>query len=530
MELGERVPLWARIAPGLAGALIILWLTGLLHPPNPGLKAMVYAASASLAGAGVFLAAYRRRRVPREHGDECVVYSVRVRDPSGIPAFNRLVGERAKRGYASYLLLSYYNRDGSVSSTLLVCGGARLLERETEIFETLVASISEGARVERRGVIDASLVLDLASGAPNSGVLVNPITMPPSRGRRYGGLVYLGDNLDTPMPEPVYLERADLEGHVGVYGSTGSGKSTTLRVIASQASGLGWSVLLVDWTGEHSGVLPQAAAAPGRGGVPVPLGELLESREGRLMLAEILSHSLGLTDPQAYMLSRVLERAPSTLGEIVELVESWPEESKWDREVKRGLRRKLEALTVAGDAFEGSLQLGEGLVVVDASRIRSPRARAAYVLSLLSYIYFTAPARRGRVLVVVDEAHNLFLGESRIFEEILAEARKHGVSIVYATQSPSSVPDRVFLNTNTKIVHALRGQRDKMVIQSTMGLDEYRLHLLDKLDRGEALVQAPSIPEPVLVKVKAHAPPGDGLNQSRVPSYPVDPDTGIPRL
>ena len=527
-----NTPVWVKILPGILGVLILAKLSGITEVFSLAINP-VYLLSTLAPVIGIIIFLLRRRRVNIDmDGDKCLVYSVRVKEDGDVSSFNRIVKERAKRGYGSYLILSYYNKDGSVSSTLLLCGRSDLIEKESEIFETIVASLSGGTRIEARGTVDSTLLLDIASKSPTtSESLVNPLSSPQPATEDMGErLVYLGDNIDTPLPEPVYLKLVDLEGHVGIYGSTGSGKSTTLRSIAWQVSQLGWHVIIIDWTGEHSANLPSFTVRPDLGGFPVPFSELIKSREGRLMLVDIISHSLGLSDPQAYMLSRVMESGLSSLRDLVSKVELWPEESKWDREVKRGLRRKLEVLLGVESAFEGELRIKRGLTVVDASSIRSPRARRAYILSLLSYIYFTAAERDGRVLIAIDEAHNLFMGESRIFEDILSEARKHGVHVIYATQAPSSVPDRVFLNTNTKIVHALRSQKDKHAIQSTMGIDDFRVHLLDKLVRGEALVQAPSIPEPILVKVKLHTPSSHEFDEFRVPRKPVNPYTGIPRF
>ena len=459
------------------------------------------------------------RRTFPDSLEVCRSYTVKAREPEVADNIIEVIKERAKRGYSSYILLSLFDKNNDGSTRLLLCGRKELLDREVDIFETIIAALAKGARLELREEIDARPILDLfvSDNPSDSSLYMHYLTniKESSRGDGEKG-VYLGETMETPLPEPVYLAREDVEGHIGIYGSTGSGKSTTLRLITGQAAKFGWKSIIVDWTGEHSVGGGYRIARADRGDFPVPLVRMTFTREGRRMLVDILTSSLGLSDPQAYLLGRVLDSPVSSVLELLARIDSWPEESGWDREVKRGLRRRLAILADIENALQGDLVLEDDYIVVDVSSIKSPRARRVYALSLLSYLYLYIREKRIDVLVAVDEAHNLFDGDSSLFEELLSEARKFGLHIIYATQAPSMVPDRVFLNTNTKIVHALRSQRDKQTIQAAMGLNDDKVHLLDKLVRGEALVQAPSIPEPVLVKVKPFNPSRNIVYESRI--------------
>ncbi len=111
----------------------------------------------------------------------------------------------------------------------------------------------------------------------------------------------------------------------------------------------------------------------------------------------------------------------------------------------------------------------------------------------------------------------------------MAESRKYRLHIAIATQSPSSIPNGVLLNSNTKVVHALRSPRDKEVISQTMNLHYGLLEELDKLRTGEALVQSPSTPRPALVRVELRPPRHDGVGDL-VKGEPVNPNADVPRL
>jgi DNA helicase HerA-like ATPase len=136
-----------------------------------------------------------------------------------------------------------------------------------------------------------------------------------------------------------------------------------------------------------------------------------------------------------------------------------------------------------------------------------------------------------KVLIAIDEAHNIFNGEEAAFiEQLFSESRKYGVILAIATQSPSSIPNGVLLNTNTKIVHALRSARDKSIIAETMSLPRDYVEILDKLGPGEAIVQSPSNPQPLLIQVQLVNELGDELDQTGIQGKPVNPNTGIPEL
>ncbi|MCE4626658.1 MAG: hypothetical protein F7B78_03290, partial [Desulfurococcales archaeon] len=141
-----NTPVWVKILPGILGVLILAKLSGITEVFSLAINP-VYLLSTLAPVIGIIIFLLRRRRVNIDmDGDKCLVYSVRVKEDGDVSSFNRIVKERAKRGYGSYLILSYYNKDGSVSSTLLLCGRSDLIEKESEIFETIVASLSGGTR------------------------------------------------------------------------------------------------------------------------------------------------------------------------------------------------------------------------------------------------------------------------------------------------------------------------------------------------------------------------------------------------
>jgi len=475
----------------------ITWTVGYL-------EAVILALSALLP-AYMGLKKLARKSTPAAE-QYCLIYKLKVLNPEASEKLNSLILERSRRSKASYTVLLTY-KSGDTGALLLICGGRTEVFLESEIFESIVASTLSHVRAEKTGTSTPEVyqLVDRLSSMADSGSRLRPPAIQASRTTSPSGIVKLGSRIDTPLPIPVYLNREDVEGHIGIFGSTGSGKSTTLRKISLGLSRSGFRVTVLDWTGEHSTYfsgLGWSILEPRSIGLPV--GTLLESPISRQMLVDILSGALGLSEPQSFLLARVLEESkPDNLADLISSIASWPEQSNWDREVKRALYRKIELLRYFNNKY--SIRREPSSYVINLSRIPSVRLRKAYALIFITSMYYKARSKNSgqRTIVAIDEAHNLFLGESSIMEEILSESRKYGLHVMYATQSPSIIQARIFLNTNTKIVHALRSQKDKQVIQQAMSLEDRKLALLDKLARGEALVQSPSIPEPILVKIDA---------------------------
>ncbi len=112
--------------------------------------------------------------------------------------------------------------------------------------------------------------------------------------------------------------------------------------------------------------------------------------------------------------------------------------------------------------------------------------------------------------ILIDEAHVLFGAEGdkngtsnttvKALQDMVAEIRSYGTSIIIADQLPSAVGERVVANTDIKVAFRLVQNRDKAIIADTTGMSEQSAGRLGKLDVGEAYVYFNQLEEPQLVK------------------------------
>ncbi|MEM4035291.1 MAG: DUF87 domain-containing protein [Fervidicoccaceae archaeon] len=327
-------------------------------------------------------------------------------------------------------------------------------------------------------------------------------------------LVYVGRCKRT--GSPLGLTAEELLRHVGIFGSTGSGKTTTSAVLATGAASIGMSVVILDWHGEYGVLLEEACAE--RVEVLDPLEDdsaSVNPLEGAIEDAvSMLEDVLSLSAPQSAVLYRVLKESGGSLfgiSSLIALLDSKSPEGYWDRELRGALLRKLELL----DSPEGKILFSKTVYrppsngeiqVINLSNIKNFNLKKLYSLALIKFIYQTRYARGGaggRILLVVDEAHNIMpKSVDNFVSKMIAESRKFGIGVVIVTQSPSSVNPEFIKNLNTKIVHAIRSNIDMRILEESMALEHNERVLLPRLEIGEAFFSSPSCPKPTLIVIE----------------------------
>ncbi|MCX8195711.1 MAG: ATPase [Acidilobaceae archaeon] len=242
----------------------------------------------------------------------------------------------------------------------------------------------------------------------------------------------------------------DFEAHLGVFGPTGRGKTVLLAGLSSQLGFQSESqldpymVAVIDPKGDLKALLSKAGAKVVRveGCVPVP----------------------------------------RTDGIAEELVKS-SRETGWGKSKVK--------------ACEGSL-LERGFVLYDLADLPNEDRNVAASM-ILSSIVIEASEKGlpGRVAVVLDEAWRVAQGSAQHLIMALREGRSKGVHVIYATQSPSDVPQAVLDNTRVMVVFG-GFTRNYVELARRLGLESSE-HLL-KMPVGEAFVKVGDSP-PLLVSV-----------------------------
>jgi DNA helicase HerA-like ATPase len=110
-----------------------------------------------------------------------------------------------------------------------------------------------------------------------------------------------------------------------------------------------------------------------------------------------------------------------------------------------------------------------------------------------------------RVLIAIEEAQRVLGfggGGTQIFRECAMEGRKFGVGLCVITQQPKNIDPRVLAQINTFVVMGLGDKHDRDMIASSAKQDLSRMDTeIQTLDRGEAIISTIGIPFPVSTRI-----------------------------
>lgn len=297
-----------------------------------------------------------------------------------------------------------------------------------------------------------------------------------------------------------------LTRHVGIFGATGTGKTTTAAAIAERVP---CPILILDAKGDLES-----------------LGKLYRPWQAQLNLsalgADLVARALDLSEPQsgalqiAFAWAQDSGRAISTLADLRALLGDVAANAAQLSE-SYGLISPVSVATVQRSILrlERSAPWAFGSNSIDWCNIRSrvvlscsdlasvPGLYGATVAFILDSLYrglgeigeTPAPG----LMVLIDESHLIFDGASpaivRRIEQVTRLIRSKGVGLIYVTQSPADLPDGIAGQLATRIQHGLRAatsrqQKGLRAAAETMPGNVTAQDVL-QLGTGEAIVSVP---------------------------------------
>lgn len=323
-----------------------------------------------------------------------------------------------------------------------------------------------------------------------------------------------------------------LTRHVGIYGATGTGKTTTAAAMVERIAAHGVPVLVLDAKGDLESLALRA------GQVLDPTGQHGATRRldlGR-MGPDAIARALELTEAQAGTLEichafarsrglawHDLADLKNLLGAIVNNRDSVSAEfglvtpasvAAIQRALLRLDRTAPDAFGLpALDPFEAAEWTPDGTgnpapvtVVRAAPFTATPGLYCAAVAHMLESLYREC-AELGDVpapglCVFIDEAHAVFADAPRAIihrlESVVRLIRSKGVGLIFATQSPADLPPAIAGQLATRVQHALRGSTRHGLAEIRAAADtlpgshwKETPEQIKRLGVGQALVSVP---------------------------------------
>jgi DNA helicase HerA-like ATPase len=306
----------------------------------------------------------------------------------------------------------------------------------------------------------------------------------------------------------VGIPGSSLASHVGVFATTGMGKSNLMQVLAAgvmRANGR-YGLLLIDPHGEYRGALGRHPWAPES--LRIYSNRSLPNTSAlRISLAELsvddLRTAYDWSRPQEEALYE-LERHYGTEG-LAWLAEfARIEDLPGFRDVELSARVALSTLQVlhrrarriadlrcistdpsvsVGGRIVDDLLAGK-VVLVDVSGLGSTEEvlvasfLARRVLETWQGAYLEAPDRHARMPVVsiaLEEAQRVLGGsadrESNVFPRVAREGRKFGVGLCAVTQQPKLLDDELLSQFNTFFILGLADEKDRNMLRASAKQD-----------------------------------------------------------
>jgi uncharacterized protein len=338
--------------------------------------------------------------------------------------------------------------------------------------------------------------------------------------------------------------------HGLIAGATGTGKTTTLKVMAEQFSDIGVPVFMADVKGDLSGCCVPGSAGSrfmermekigfedfSFGGFPLAFWDMYgeTGHPVRTTVSEmgpqLLSRLMDLSDTQTGVLYMVFKIADDMglllldykdLSRMIRFVADNSDELRAEygniaTQSIGAIQRSILVLeeTDASIFFgEPALKIkdlmrkedGKGVInILNSTKLmQSPTLYSTFLLWLLSELFEeldeVGDPDKPRIAFFFDEAHLLFKDTPKILiekvEQVVRLIRSKGVGVYFITQSPLDVPESVLGQLGNRIQHALRAYtpKDQKAVRTTAQTFRQNPNLdletiITELAVGEAIV------------------------------------------
>ena len=360
--------------------------------------------------------------------------------------------------------------------------------------------------------------------------------------------------LTTQESVQIGLDSDTLTRHVGIFGTTGSGKSNTIQVMMEEACKVGFSVLVFDVEGEYiamdqpserlTDLLESFGVKPG--GVEdlaVYVPQNSQSRRDNAIKfgvtfenvdLQVFSEAAGLTSMEHIYFLDLIDKVRAVAPAFREVTL---------QAVLARLRGRLQAQadnpTLPGHVAEAHTTLYSKLTVVDGLKIVDTAAKPIGVTDLLKpkkisvvdfsdasdpvkniviadlldklFKYKIANPDTPRLFIALEEAHTFISREKRermmatlvLLLELARRGRKRGICLNIISQQPARLPSELLELCNTRIMHRMSSKANIDVLkQSTGNVPESFWETLPSLSRGEALVASPKYTMAIMTRVR----------------------------
>jgi len=355
--------------------------------------------------------------------------------------------------------------------------------------------------------------------------LEDEIILPPPDIDICNGDIYIGqiEYLKKQL-NPFYLKLQDINRHAGIFGSTGSGKTTFALNLIKQLHTKKIPFIIFDWETSYRQLVKQLPDVQiftvGKDVSPfflnfltVPPGIDFEEyiKSVIAIISEDYIGGIGAdTMLLNYMETAYLETKNPCFEDLKQIVlreitkdmgrggKLSGRSGLWKESVSRQITfmSKGAAGKVINPRKHIPLEkLFDRPIVLEFGNLKSPYDRKFFIHLIINWLSIYKQScgiisEQLKNVLIFEEFHNIAMAgkEDNMVSTLFREIRKYGIGLVAIDQTPSEVPNSIFSNMNVKVSFALGTNRDITAMAKAMNLKPGTTHYPGMLKTGEAII------------------------------------------
>lgn len=346
----------------------------------------------------------------------------------------------------------------------------------------------------------------------------NEVVLPPPSANVLKGDLHIGNinYLDHPTSD-FSLNLPELTRHMGIFGSTGSGKTTLAKNIIRKLIKKKVPFIVFDWERNYRDLLIESKDIKifTVGDKPSPFYFNYLNRPPGITYQEYVKNVIDVFN-RAYIggvgsdsvLLKVFDQAyienriPTT-KDVQEILRSEMKSKLRGREMlwKQSSMRMFDFLCYGGT---GELldypetypteKLFDDFVIFELGSLASPNDKRFFIeiFTLWYWLYKEHEGIENETLkhvLIFEEFHNIVLNSSKedFIQKIFRQIRKYGTGLIVIDQTPALIPNPIFENLYTKISFSLSHAKNVQAISNAMFMDYEERQFLGMLKTGRAI-------------------------------------------
>ncbi|MEM1513768.1 MAG: ATP-binding protein [Candidatus Thermoplasmatota archaeon] len=334
--------------------------------------------------------------------------------------------------------------------------------------------------------------------------------------------------------------------HIGIFATTGMGKSNLMRVFVASAMISGkYGIVIIDPHGEYYEAIKKHPLADRRAIFYSTSGRdtnrlVLSTRE---ISVSDLEEIFNFTDAQKEALyalqSKFGERWLDELyrKEVNELVDIFNKriqditfsvlKRRAERIVESDIVTKNEDISHT-EAILKELENGK-VVLIDTSGIYEYEELLVSVIIARKILYHNKSIFKDKekfrkippVLITIEEAQRVL--QNGIFAQIAREGRKFKVGLCAITQQPKLIKEELLSQFNTFFILGLADENDRNIIKHSAKQDISNLEKeIQTLEVGEAIITCPGAPFAIPAKIHLYEDYIKNIEREKMPEEKID--------